>query len=50
MESVNPGKLNSTYTFPNGYFAYTQRGCCGGHYPNFFTSYPTGLQVNGAIC
>ena len=50
MESVNPGKLNSTYTFPNGYFAYTQRGCCGGHYPNFFTSYPTGLQVTGAIC
>ncbi len=45
MESVNPAQLNSSVAFPAGYFAYTQRGCCGGQAPNLFTSYPTGLQV-----
>ena len=46
MESVNPALLNSSLAFPAGFFAYTQRGCCGGQAPNFFTSYPTGLQVS----
>lgn len=45
MESVSPALLNSSDAFPPGYLAYTQRGCCGGQSPNFFTSYPTGLQV-----
>ena len=50
MESVNPKVLNSSVAFPKGYFAYTQRGCCGGQYPNFFSSYPTGLQVMTCNC
>ena len=45
MEAVSLKVLNSSAVFPNGAFAYTQRGCCGGQAPNFFTSYPTGLQV-----
>ena len=50
MEAVNLKLLNSSAVFPNGAFAYTQRGCCGGQPPNFFTSYPTGLQVQAQTC
>jgi hypothetical protein len=45
MESLNPQLMSSTLAFPKGYFAYTQKGCCGGQAPNFFSSYPNGLQV-----
>ena len=45
MEAISLKILNSSVLYPNGAFAFTQRGCCGGQAPNFFTSYPNGLQV-----
>jgi hypothetical protein len=45
MESLNPKLRNSAIAYPPGYFTYTQKGCCGGQAPNFFSSYPDGVQV-----
>ena len=45
MESLNPRLMGSALAFPKGYFAYTQKGCCGGQAPNFFSSFPSGVQV-----
>ncbi|BDA46519.1 hypothetical protein COCOBI_08-6130 [Coccomyxa sp. Obi] len=45
MESLNPSLLASAIAYPKGYFAFTQKGCCGGQAPNFFSSYPNGVQA-----
>ncbi|EIE23865.1 hypothetical protein COCSUDRAFT_65629 [Coccomyxa subellipsoidea C-169] len=45
MESLNPRLMGSALAFPKGYFAYTQKGCCGGQAPNFFSSFPSGVQA-----
>lgn len=50
MESLNPNLLASAIAYPKGYFAFTQKGCCGGQAPNFFSSYPNGVQVEGPAC
>ncbi len=49
MESLNPTLLASAIAYPKGYFAFTQKGCCGGQAPNFFSSYPTGVQVGSFL-
>lgn len=49
MESLNPNLLASAIAYPKGYFAFTQKGCCGGQAPNFFSSYPNGVQVGALL-
>jgi hypothetical protein len=45
LESLNPALLGSADGFPPGAFAYSGGDCCGGDAPNFFSSYPLGVQA-----
>ena len=49
MESLDPALVGSADGFPASAFAYSGDDCCGGTPPNFFSSYPVGVQARGPV-